>query len=351
MHPLRPPFQPEPPRTLFRVAGQAPPSHRSPPPPAKEEHRTQPCRTSSRMWPVGRGRRRPRRRPAGPARAAVVQQREQALTQLFAGGSEHQHPRPPVGRVGRRYSQATRLEPVGDVGHVGRFAVPAAREGAHRDLFAGGEQLERVRLGRVESEFGALVYIFQEGHLGWLVGEFTASGHAEPTLPVLMFCVAFGLSMDYEVFLLSRIKIEEEYERSGDNRLATARGLERTGRLVTAAARRARRAVRRWTARPSSASSTRSARGLAVPDRPAAAHPGREADVGEVGMPGVRSESVFPGYWNDSDLLPGQAERLLALRRPRVPHHAGRLLPRRPGWSAGSAPRGETAFQGGRRHM
>ena len=49
-----------------------------------------------------------------------------------------------------------------------------------------------------------------------------------------MFCVAFGLSMDYEVFLLSRIK--EEYDRTGDNELSVARGLERTGRIVTAAA-------------------------------------------------------------------------------------------------------------------
>lgn len=52
--------------------------------------------------------------------------------------------------------------------------------------------------------------------------------------PVLMFCVAFGLSMDYEVFLLPRIK--EEYRRTGDNVSAVAWGLERTGRLVTAAA-------------------------------------------------------------------------------------------------------------------
>jgi RND superfamily putative drug exporter len=53
-------------------------------------------------------------------------------------------------------------------------------------------------------------------------------------MPILMFCVAFGLSMDYEVFLLSRIK--EEYDRTGDNDLAVVMGLEKTGRLVTAAA-------------------------------------------------------------------------------------------------------------------
>jgi RND superfamily putative drug exporter len=53
-------------------------------------------------------------------------------------------------------------------------------------------------------------------------------------MPVLMFCIAFGLSMDYEVFLLSRIK--EEHDRTGDNTSAVATGLERTGRLITAAA-------------------------------------------------------------------------------------------------------------------
>ena len=53
-------------------------------------------------------------------------------------------------------------------------------------------------------------------------------------MPILMFCIAFGLSMDYEVFLLSRIK--EEHDRTGDNDHAVALGLERTGRIVTAAA-------------------------------------------------------------------------------------------------------------------
>ena len=53
-------------------------------------------------------------------------------------------------------------------------------------------------------------------------------------MPILTFCIAFGLSMDYEVFLLSRIK--EEYDRTGDNTAAVAAGLERTGRIVTAAA-------------------------------------------------------------------------------------------------------------------
>ena len=62
----------------------------------------------------------------------------------------------------------------------------------------------------------------------------SATGLTDTSMPILMFCVAFGLSMDYEVFLLSRMK--EEYDRTGDNDLAVATGLERTGRLVTAAA-------------------------------------------------------------------------------------------------------------------
>ncbi|MFJ9614037.1 MMPL family transporter [Streptomyces noursei] len=86
----------------------------------------------------------------------------------------------------------------------------------------------------LSATFGAMVYVFQEGHLRALVGGFTVTGSVEITMPVLMFCVAFGLSMDYEVFLLSRIK--EVYAETGDNTLAVALGLERTGRLVSAAA-------------------------------------------------------------------------------------------------------------------
>ncbi|WP_367322949.1 MMPL family transporter [Streptomyces sp. HUAS ZL42] len=81
--------------------------------------------------------------------------------------------------------------------------------------------------------FGAVVWIFQDGHLSGLLG-FTSPGSIETTLPVLMFCVAFGLSMDYGVFLLSRIK--EEYDRTGDHDRAVRLGLQRTGGLITAAA-------------------------------------------------------------------------------------------------------------------
>jgi putative drug exporter of the RND superfamily len=64
--------------------------------------------------------------------------------------------------------------------------------------------------------------------------DFTAIGALDTSTPILMFCIAFGLSMDYEVFLLSRIK--EEHDRTGDNTSSVAIGLERTGRIVTAAA-------------------------------------------------------------------------------------------------------------------
>ncbi|GGJ16913.1 MMPL family transporter [Streptomyces brasiliensis] len=81
--------------------------------------------------------------------------------------------------------------------------------------------------------FGAVVWVFQDGHLSGALG-FTSTGSIETTLPVLMFCVAFGLSMDYGVFLLSRIK--EEYDRTGDHNGAVRHGLQRTGGLITAAA-------------------------------------------------------------------------------------------------------------------
>src|SRR4051794_24899588 len=81
--------------------------------------------------------------------------------------------------------------------------------------------------------FGAMVWIFQDGHLSGLL-DFTPTGVLDESIPILMFCIAFGLSMDYEVFLLSRIK--EEYDRTGDNALAVERGLQRTGPIITAAA-------------------------------------------------------------------------------------------------------------------
>lgn len=84
--------------------------------------------------------------------------------------------------------------------------------------------------------FGALVWIFQDGHFGALGT--TSTGTLVANIPVLLFCIAFGLSMDYEVFLLSRIR--EYWLRSGrtrtDNDKSVALGLARTGRVITAAA-------------------------------------------------------------------------------------------------------------------
>jgi uncharacterized membrane protein YdfJ with MMPL/SSD domain len=81
--------------------------------------------------------------------------------------------------------------------------------------------------------FGVLVWIFQEGHLSGLLG-FTATGTLDPSTPILMFAVVFGLSMDYEVFLLSRVR--EHYLATGDNEVAIATGLQRTGGVITGAA-------------------------------------------------------------------------------------------------------------------
>jgi RND superfamily putative drug exporter len=85
----------------------------------------------------------------------------------------------------------------------------------------------------IVASFGALVWIFQEGNLSSVLG-FQPLGYVETTQPVILFCVLFGLSMDYEVFLLSRMK--EVWDRTGDNIEAVARGLERSGRIVTSAA-------------------------------------------------------------------------------------------------------------------
>ena len=85
----------------------------------------------------------------------------------------------------------------------------------------------------IVASFGALVWIFQDGNLSALLG-FQPLGFVETTQPVILFCVLFGLSMDYEVFLLTRMK--EQWDRTGDNQEAVARGLERSGRIVTSAA-------------------------------------------------------------------------------------------------------------------
>jgi RND superfamily putative drug exporter len=85
----------------------------------------------------------------------------------------------------------------------------------------------------IVASFGALVWIFQDGNLSAPLG-FQPLGFVETTQPVILFCVLFGLSMDYEVFLLSRMK--EVWDRTGDNIEAVAGGMERSGRIVTSAA-------------------------------------------------------------------------------------------------------------------
>jgi RND superfamily putative drug exporter len=84
----------------------------------------------------------------------------------------------------------------------------------------------------ISASFGMLVFVFQWGYGAELLN-FTPQP-IEATNPVIMFCIVFGLSMDYEVLMLSRI--HEEWERTGDNTLAVANGLQRTGRLITGAA-------------------------------------------------------------------------------------------------------------------
>ncbi|HYT12510.1 MAG TPA: MMPL family transporter [Candidatus Nitrosopolaris sp.] len=84
----------------------------------------------------------------------------------------------------------------------------------------------------IGASFGALVWIFQQGHLSNILG-FTPQS-IDPSIPVILFSIVFGLSMDYEVLLVSRI--HEEYVRTGDNTRAVASGLERTARLITGAA-------------------------------------------------------------------------------------------------------------------
>ncbi|MHB8576075.1 MAG: MMPL family transporter [Dehalococcoidia bacterium] len=90
-----------------------------------------------------------------------------------------------------------------------------------------------MNLVSLSASYGAMVWIFQDGRLQGLL-RFTSLGTVDATQPILMFAIVFGLSMDYEVLLLSRIR--EEYLRTGDNTLAVARGLEHTGRLITSAA-------------------------------------------------------------------------------------------------------------------
>jgi RND superfamily putative drug exporter len=85
----------------------------------------------------------------------------------------------------------------------------------------------------IGASFGVVTWVFQDGHLSGLLG-FTSPGYLDVTQPILMLAILFGLSMDYEVFLLSRVR--EEWDRTGDNTHAVAAGLQRSGRIITSAA-------------------------------------------------------------------------------------------------------------------
>ena len=90
-----------------------------------------------------------------------------------------------------------------------------------------------MNLLSIAASYGVIVAIFQWGWFAGVLGVHS-TGPIEPFIPMMMFAIVFGLSMDYEVFLLSRIR--EEYDRSGDNALAVADGLAATARVITAAA-------------------------------------------------------------------------------------------------------------------
>jgi uncharacterized membrane protein YdfJ with MMPL/SSD domain len=90
-----------------------------------------------------------------------------------------------------------------------------------------------VNLLSLSATFGVVVWIFAEGHLSGLL-QFEPTGTIDPTMPILMLAIIFGLSMDYEVFLLSRIR--ERYDVTGDTPEAIASGLQRTGGVITSAA-------------------------------------------------------------------------------------------------------------------
>jgi trehalose monomycolate/heme transporter len=85
----------------------------------------------------------------------------------------------------------------------------------------------------IAASFGAVVWVFQDGHLSGLL-DFTPTGFLEPTIPILLLVILFGLSTDYEVFLLSRIR--EAWDETGEPTEATVTGVQRTGGIITAAA-------------------------------------------------------------------------------------------------------------------
>src|SRR5690606_17085310 len=90
-----------------------------------------------------------------------------------------------------------------------------------------------MNLLSIGASFGALVWIFQDGHLANVL-RFEATGTTVILVPILMFCFLFGLSMDFEVIMLSRIR--EAWREAGDNDLAVDQGMHRTAGIVTSSA-------------------------------------------------------------------------------------------------------------------
>ena len=90
-----------------------------------------------------------------------------------------------------------------------------------------------VNLLSISASFGVITWIFADGHLEGPLG-FTSTGFLDATQPIFMLAILVGLSMDYEVFLLSRIR--EQWDLTHDNTLSVATGVQRTGRIITSAA-------------------------------------------------------------------------------------------------------------------
>ena len=154
----------------------------------------------------------------------------------------------------------------------------------------------------IVASFGALVWIFQDGNLSGPLG-FQPLGFVETTQPVILFCVLFGLSMDYEVFLLSRMK--EVWDRTGDNVEAVAGGWSE----AAGSSPRRRSSSSSWPARsrsPTSCSSRRSASGMAI---------AVALDATVVRALLVPATMRLLGRWNW--WMPATLERFVAGRLPR----------------------------------
>src|SRR5450756_2737370 len=107
-----------------------------------------------------------------------------------------------------------------------------SRSSAASDVYK--RQAIIVNVLSLSASFGAMVWVFQDGHLQAAVGDFTVTGAIDASTPILLFCIAFGLSMDYEILLLSRIK--EAYDAGADTAEAVRVGLQASAGLMTAAA-------------------------------------------------------------------------------------------------------------------